>query len=54
MIASAMRTASVTTACRASGKYVAMTFDNLARDMPSMAGFHYRYEDNGETHFDIA
>jgi len=53
MIKSAKRTTSVTTACRASDKYVAITLDNFARDMPSPVGFNYLYEHNGRTYFDI-
>ena len=50
---SAKRTISLVTSCRASDKYTAITLDNFARDMPSMAGFHYRYEHSGNTYFGI-
>jgi hypothetical protein len=32
---------------------MAIRLDNFARDIPSTAGFDYRYEVNGEIYFDI-
>lgn len=51
--ASTQRTTSGPTSCRASGKDLAIILDNFARGMPSIAGFHYLYEQNREAYFDI-